>query len=407
MHIDFYYDIVCPYAYLASTQVEALAARAGVELRWQPVLLGGLFRAVGTAQNMSASMHPSKARLNLLDMHRQAHRLGVPLAMHPKHPVRTVEAMRLLTGAPEAVRPALSHALYRAYWVEHRAVDDPAVLQAIAAEHGLDAAQIVADPEVKAGLFACTAEAAAQGAFGVPAVVVDGRLYWGADRLHLVERQLTGDAPEPDLPEGPTGAQLTFFHDFSSPYSYLAAGAIAQLASDHGATVQWRPILLGGLFRALGTADVPLLAMNAARQAYMGRDLQDWASFRQVPFRFPTVFPLRTVLPLRVALQAPEATMAIYKAAWADDRNIGDATELAAVLNEAGFDGAALVAGAADPAVKAQLRANTEAALEVGACGVPTMQVQSDDGGAPQLFWGQDRLEMVAAALRGWRLPDD
>ncbi|MCA9543024.1 MAG: 2-hydroxychromene-2-carboxylate isomerase, partial [Myxococcales bacterium] len=192
MTLDFFYDVVCPYAYLGSVQVEALARRTGATLRWRPTLLGGLFRHVEAPQNPGALMNPNKARLNLLDMQRQAERLGVELTMPAAHPRRSVEAMRLLTACPDAARPALSHALYRAYWVQGRDISDRAVLGEIAAEHGLGVAAID-DPAVKQALFDTTAQAAGHGAFGVPALVIDGqRLYWGADRLHFVEAALGG-----------------------------------------------------------------------------------------------------------------------------------------------------------------------------------------------------------------------
>ena len=78
MHVDFHYDIVCPYAYLASTRIEALAARCGAEVRWRPMLLGGVFRHVGGADNPTRTMSPPRARLNMLDLHRWADRWGVP-----------------------------------------------------------------------------------------------------------------------------------------------------------------------------------------------------------------------------------------------------------------------------------------------------------------------------------------
>src|SRR5206468_10665680 len=92
----FYYDVVCPYAYLASTQIEAMAARAGAEIEWVPVLLGGVFRAIGAGDRPAEARPPAKARLNLADMQRYAALYDVKLRLHPRHPLRTVEAMRLV-----------------------------------------------------------------------------------------------------------------------------------------------------------------------------------------------------------------------------------------------------------------------------------------------------------------------
>ncbi len=411
MIVDFHYDIACPYAYLASTRIEALTARCGATLRWRPVLLGGLFRHVGGDQVPMDAMSAPRARLNLLDMHRWAAHWGVPLAMPAGHPRRSVNAMRLCLAADEAIRPTLSHALYRAYWVEGRDTADRAVLGAIAAEHGVDP-DVVARPAVKQALFDATAEAAARGAFGVPSfwvhdgVDADGALIWGQDRLDTLERAL-GGAPPPYAPKGRSGARVRFFHDFASPFSYLAATQIERVAAEHGATVEWRPILLGGLFRSIGTPDVPLFVMNAAKRAYVGRDLHAWAKHWGVPFRFPSHFPMRSILPLRVALAEPRLTPTLYRAAWGEDRRIDDPASLGPIIAEAGFDPAPLLAATGDPAVKAALRANTDAAAAAGACGVPTFEVNHPAHAErpPLLLWGQDRIPMLRRVLDGWRPP--
>lgn len=389
MQVTFYFDVVCPYAYLASTRIEAIAARHGATVRWVPVLLGGLLRHVGGPDDPNTTLSAPRARLNLLDMQRWADRWGVPLTMPAGHPRRSVEAMRLLCAAPPATLPALASALFAAYWVHGRDITDRAVLAEVAAPFGLDAARVDA-PEVKQALFDTTAEAAAAGAFGVPAFVVGDTLYWGQDRLHFVERALRGPA------------HVRFFHDFASPFSYLASTQIERVAQAHGATLEWSPILLGGLFRAIGTPDVPLFAMNAAKRRYLARDLDDWARHWGVPFRFPSHFPLRTITPLRVAVAEPAVTPHLYRAAWAEDRPIDDEAVLCAVLAAAGFDPRDLLDRAATPAVKAALRDNTEAAAAAGACGVPSFEARIGDH-APILLWGQDRLGLLADVLEGWR----
>jgi 2-hydroxychromene-2-carboxylate isomerase len=402
--LTFYYDVVCPYAYLGSTLAPRLAEAAGVRLVWRPILLGGLFRHLEAPQEPARAMPPAKARLNALDMLRQADLLGVEASWHPRHPVRSVEAMRLLLGAPEAARPALTRALYRTYWVEHGDIAHEPTLDALARAHGVDPS-VRRDPSVKARLHETTAEAAELGGFGVPIWRLtdeDGtdRFWWGADRAPLVARHLGVAWPAPaPRPRSPSPRPITFFHDFASPFSYLASTQVERLARDEGTTVSWVPFLLGALFREIGTPIVPMMAMNANKARYYARDMQDWARHWEVPFRMPSHFPLRTVAPLRVALQAPEATHHLYRAAWAEDRDIGDPDVLRQVLDEAGLDGAGLVEGTRDPAVKARLVANTERARAAGVCGVPSFVV------GDQLFWGQDRLEMVRQAVRGWDGP--
>ncbi len=188
--VTFYYDVVCPYAYLASTQIEAMAARVGAEIEWVPVLLGGIFRAIGQKDVPARAMPPAKQHLNLLDMKRYAEYYGVPLRLHSRHPLRSVEAMRMLHTVDGAARVALTKALYRAHFVDHRDIDDRAVL----AEYG-DISR-VDSPDIKDALRAATDRAVLDGAFGVPTFVVEqaGRrfLFWGQDRLFFVEKALSG-----------------------------------------------------------------------------------------------------------------------------------------------------------------------------------------------------------------------
>jgi len=188
--VTFYYDVVCPYAYLASTQIEAMAARAGGEIEWVPVLLGGIFRAIGQKDVPAAAMPPAKQHLNLLDMKRYAAHYGVPLQLHPRHPLRSLDAMRLLHTVEGKARIELTHALYRAHFVDNRDISDRAVL----ADYG-DVSRLDS-PEIKSALRAATDRAVADGAFGVPAFVVEQQdrrfLFWGQDRMFFVEKALGG-----------------------------------------------------------------------------------------------------------------------------------------------------------------------------------------------------------------------
>jgi len=401
--LTFYYDVVCPYAYLGSTQVERLAQVTGADLVWRPILLGGVFKSLQAPQEPARSMPPQKARLNTLDLLRQGDLLDQPVAWHPRHPVRSVAAMRLLVGCSEAVRPALTAALYQAYWVDHADISDRDTLARIAADHGVDIG-IIDDPKVKQALFDTTAEAVELGGFGVPIFKVtfdDGteRFWWGTDRMHLVAEALGAEWPAPEpCPPNDDPLPITFFHDVASPFSYLGSTQIARIAQEEGTRVEWVPILLGALFKQIGTPIVPLMAVSAAKARYYAQDMRDWAAHWGVPFHMPSAFPLRTVAPLRVMLQAPDTTPHLYRAAWAEDQDIGQPEVLARVLDAAGFDGEALVAGTQDPEVKARLVASTARALDAGVCGVPSFVV------GDQLFWGQDRLEHVRQAVRGWRL---
>ncbi len=190
--LHFWFDYSCPYAYLASTQVAALAKRTGAELVYEPMLLGGVFRAVGTPQRLFAELSPQKAKHNALDMQRWAELFGVPLTMPASHPMRTVEALRatLLAG----IDPRVVDGFYRAYWVEGRGPSEEGTLRDVLGAAGHDASAILPRlDEMKDELRRRTDQAIALGIFGAPAFVVgepSGEMFWGQDRLEFVEKAL-------------------------------------------------------------------------------------------------------------------------------------------------------------------------------------------------------------------------
>lgn len=183
--IRFFYDIVCPYAYLASTQIDRLRSETGAEVVYQPMLLGGVFQALGVS---APTMPPPKARHNLLDMHRWAEHFDVPLTMPPTHPRRTVQAMRVLVAA-ENDRAHATDLLFHAYWATGEDIADPQVLRRVLTAGGLDGDALVAqstEESTKTALRTRTDEAVALGVFGAPSFVVGDLLFWGQDRLQFV-----------------------------------------------------------------------------------------------------------------------------------------------------------------------------------------------------------------------------
>jgi 2-hydroxychromene-2-carboxylate isomerase len=191
--IEFYFDFGSPAAYLASTQLPRIAAAAGAELIYKPVLLGGIFQATG---NVSPVTVPAKGRYMMIDLQRYAARYGVPLVFNPQFPINTLQLMRCAIGAQlsqPARFPALVEALYHAMFGQGRNLGDPAVLGPILTEAGFDAAAIVAggtDPVVKDRLKQETEAAVKRGLFGVPAMFVDGAMFFGQDRLDFVREAL-------------------------------------------------------------------------------------------------------------------------------------------------------------------------------------------------------------------------
>jgi 2-hydroxychromene-2-carboxylate isomerase len=202
-------------------------------------------------------------------------------------------------------------------------------------------------------------------------------------------------------------SELHFYFDYSSPFAYLGSTQVEAAARRHRADLHWHPFLLGALFKTIGTPVVPVAEMAPPKQKLAIKDMYRWAEHYGVPFSFPSRFPMNTVTALRMTLQVPEDaatsfTHAVFRAYWADDRDINDPEVLTAIANDLGLDGAALLEGCQDPAIKQKLRDATDHATEIGLCGAPCYIVkEGDEDGI--LFWGQDRLAHVERALDGWR----
>ncbi|MBX3192983.1 MAG: 2-hydroxychromene-2-carboxylate isomerase [Labilithrix sp.] len=399
--VDFWFDYTCPYAYLGSTRAQGVAARMGAKLTYRPLLLGGVFRACGTPQELFATLSPAKAAHNGEDMQRWARKFGVVLKMPASHPMRSVDALRATLATQ--IDPAVVDAFYRAYWVENANIADRGVVRAVVESCGHDGARVMAAIDtaaVKDDLRKRTDEAIALGIFGVPSWVVDGEhLYWGQDRIRFVEG-LRRDAEPAAKPA--RAATLDVYWDFSSPFAYLGATQIARVAERTGAKVTWRPVLLGGLFRAIGSPDVPLATFSQAKQKYIAKDLERWAAYLGVPYRFPSRFPVMTLKALRVYFALPEEARgayrdAVFKAIWADDRDLGDDAVLASCVPGGEAAARDALARAGSDEVKAALREATEHAQKEGVFGVPTFVTHGARG--RELHWGQDRLDLVEEAL--------
>lgn len=398
--LEFFFDYSCPFAYLGSTRIEALAGIMGAELVFRPILLGGVFRAHGTPQRLFEAQVPAKVTHNLLDMGRWAALYGVPLEMPSTHPMRTVEALRatLATGND----PKVIHGFYRAYWAEGRPISAPEVLRSVLTAAGHDAERVleqIETPEVKDDLRARTDEAIGMGVFGVPVYRVDGGpILWGQDRMPSVAGRPWDDLlPPPPASAHPGKHTLELYWDFSSPFAYLGYMQAEALARRAGATLVQRPMLLGGLFKQVGQPMVPLSTWPPSKQAYYFEDMRRSAEAAGVPFKFPSRFPMNTIKALRVYLALPEArrdafARAAFKAYWAEDRDIADDAVLGDLL---GVDAIAVLDRTQAPEIKQALAEATTRAVSAGVFGAPAWVVDGKD-----LYWGQDRIVLVERALR-------
>lgn len=191
--ILFYFDFTSPYSYLASEKIDALAAKFGRKVQWRPVLLGAIFKALGT---VSLVRQPCMADYSIKDFARSARFLDVPYSHPETFPVSSVAPSRAyywLHGRDCAQARRFAHAVFRAYFVTGCDIADTAVVQDLALKVGADGTALLAgmsDAAIKDRLRAETEVAVAAGMFGAPWIVVDGESFWGADRLPQVERWL-------------------------------------------------------------------------------------------------------------------------------------------------------------------------------------------------------------------------
>jgi 2-hydroxychromene-2-carboxylate isomerase len=192
--------------------------------------------------------------------------------------------------------------------------------------------------------------------------------------------------------------QVEFYFDFGSTYSYLAFRQLPKIVAAHGAQIVWRPMLLGGVFKATGNRspiDVP------AKGRWSFADLQRWARHYGVKFVMNPHFPVNTLAAMRGAVgmqmrgeDFARYADAMFTAMWENKRNLAQPEELAAVVQNAGFDPAAFQTMINDQAVKDELKRVTEEAVARGVFGAPTFFV------GDEMFWGQDRLLFVEQALQ-------
>ena len=192
---------------------------------------------------------------------------------------------------------------------------------------------------------------------------------------------------------------IKFYFDFSSPYGYLMSEKIDALAAQHDRKVQWRPILLGVIFQATGSA--PLTLQNPAKAAYSLVDFERSARFMGVPYNPPSRFPLPTQNAARTyywlhgqdCALARQFAHAVYHAYFVDDRDISAPETVLEIAAGLGVDRDGLEGALQSPEIKARLRNECDEALAVGVFGSPHVIVDGEP------FFGADRLPQIAEWL--------
>ncbi|MEO6023955.1 MAG: 2-hydroxychromene-2-carboxylate isomerase [Burkholderiales bacterium] len=191
--IEFYFDFTSPYGYLASERIEALAAKFNRDVNWHAILLGAIFKEIGTVPLMNI---PLKGDYSKHDMARSARLMSIPFSLPTDFPKATVAAARgfyWIRKQDPAQAKAFAQQVFRAYFNEDRDITSPEVIIAIANHVGIDAnvfSAALQDSTVKEKLKTANDQAIARGVFGSPFFFVDNEPFWGTDRLPQIQRWL-------------------------------------------------------------------------------------------------------------------------------------------------------------------------------------------------------------------------
>ena len=193
--VEFHFDFGSPNAYLSHCVIPAIEARTGARFTYVPILLGGVFKLTNN-RSPAESMAGIRNRLDYerLERDRFVARHGIAFEMNPHFPVNTLLLMRMAVAAQGmGVFAPYVDAVFRHLWATPKKMDDPAVVAAVLADEGLDAAALAAgaqDAAMKAALLENTQRSVERGTFGSPTFFVGDDIYFGKDRLRDVEEAI-------------------------------------------------------------------------------------------------------------------------------------------------------------------------------------------------------------------------
>jgi 2-hydroxychromene-2-carboxylate isomerase len=193
---------------------------------------------------------------------------------------------------------------------------------------------------------------------------------------------------------------IDFYFDFSSSYSYVALPRLQKLADDHDLSVNWKPIVLGVIFKAMNHAPP---VSDSTKGHYVWRDVQRSAELGGLPYKWPEPFPFNSMIAARAFWylagtdmdRAVEWARAVFHASFGEGRDCSNPEVLAAVAVEMGLDAEEVLQATADDAVKARLKQVTGEAMERGVFGAPTFFA------GDEMFWGGDRIDQLEHYVRG------
>ncbi|QYA54020.1 2-hydroxychromene-2-carboxylate isomerase [Acinetobacter johnsonii] len=191
---------------------------------------------------------------------------------------------------------------------------------------------------------------------------------------------------------------VEFYFDLGSPYSYLAYYRLLQMAEQQEIQIVYKPILLGGVFKATGNRspiEIPV------KGVYSILDMQRWAEYYQIPMQMNPHFPMNTLTLMRILTgvqllhleKFEQVLKLLFDAMFGTPQNLNEPTVLAEVLKPSGFSVEDIMSMVQSDVVKQKLITETEQAILRGIFGAPTFFV------GDEMYWGQDRLHFVEQAL--------